>query len=346
MKKIIDFKDNRGVMSLIVILGIGFFVLAIGLTLTGQIVVEMMRGRNTIAGDQSFFTAEAASREGVYQYLNDISYSGGNLQEINNIIADISIATSTWPDRYATATAVATNNLTNRVVKYIIDTYPGGDAFDKVLYSGNDLELPSDASMKKIDGAVYAENNFSKHNQLQIDCDVSTCVSTSGVEYIPLPIIDRNDLVNSATVVSDISTGLENYLNNLCSSSTDAVIFASSTVPTTLTLNINCSSPPEALEIKALIVEGDLIIEGDSQIRALVYVMGTTTIDVNGSKKVPITGALISLGNIIVDKGGTGWGSGESGIIYDKDMASFWKNLIGSATLGASTRRIIGWQQE
>ena len=339
MKKIIDFKDNRGVMSLIVILGIGLFVLAIALTLTGQIVVEIMRGRNTIAGDQSFFTAEAAAREGVYQFMSTTSYSGGNFEEINNIIAGISIATSTWPNRYATATAVATNNLTNRIVKYIIDTYPGGSAFDKVLYAGGTIILPSNNSTKNIAGDIYAQDNILNIDNIANHGDFAT----SGVEYIDSPEIDRDDILNQTAYsmyASTTSPALRTYIENNYNTFSDTIIFASGTAP--LTLNLD-----GVLEVKALIVEGDFTLTGqNSEIKGLVYVVGTTTISVNGPDKKPITGALICLGNIIVPLGGKMGSGNDSGVYYDPLIASVWQDLVGPITLGASTPRIVRWQQE
>jgi len=64
-------KKDKGIASLIIVLVIGLFALALALTVTGQMVAEIVKGTNTISGDRSFHTAEAASREGAYQHIKN-----------------------------------------------------------------------------------------------------------------------------------------------------------------------------------------------------------------------------------------------------------------------------------
>jgi len=321
--------NNKGIMSLAVIFVVGFFGLGLALTITMVALVGLNKNYNTNSGNQTFYTAEAAAREGVYQLLTkNASYSGGNFQKINNATGTIFIATSTWN---ATVTATGLNNLSSRTIIYKINYFPAWQAFSKALYSGNSITLPGNDSMKTIDGDIYAENNVSNIENI----DIHKNVATSGVEYIPFPTIDRNDLLSKTTFATDTSPGLETYLQNNYNSPNE-IIFASGTYPSLLTLN-NCD-----LVVKALIVEGDLTISNNSGITGLVYVIGTTTIDAGGSTKDRIIGSLISLGNIIIENG-TGK---NSRIYYDENIASAWKDLLGSSTPSGPSFSIIGWQEQ
>lgn len=318
-----------------VIFVVGFFGLGLALTIATIALVGLNKNYNTTSGNQTFYTAESAAREGAYQLvIKNASYPGGNFQKINNATGTISIATSTWN---ATVTAVALNNLTNRTIIYQINYFPAWQAFSKTLYSGDSIAFPSDKSMKYMVGETYAQNNISDIDKIKY---ATSSFSTSSTEYIPMPIINRDDLVASADYASDTSPALETYIENNCNIFSNTIIFASGTAP--LTLQLPCT-----LEVKALIVEGDfnlIGIGGDvSEIKGLVYVEGTTIINVNGANKKPITGSLISLGSIIIDKGGTG---NDSGIYYDEDIASTWKDLLGPTTPSGPTFSIVNWQEQ
>ena len=366
MKKIIDFKDNRGVMSLIVILGIGFFILAIGLTLTGQIVVEIMRNRNTIAGDQSFFTAEAAAREGVYQYRSNASYLGGTPQLINNTVSGEIIVTDIgWP--YIEAGGKA-SNITNRNVIITLNLFPEGEAFDHAIYSQHNLWLSGNTA---INGSIFANNSIDINNAAVdvngnafspnefddnfgvIDGDI-----VIGVDPIPQPEIDLTDYINEAnangTYFMD-KNDAQNYLNG---QSQTAVVFIedlgethiqggggttlNGSLVTKGNLRLSGGTYNATGDLAAIIVEGNLRIGGGTTINGIVIVKGNATlVGGGGPNTINITGALIVLGETNLTSL-----NGNININYDLALASSWQNLTGLILTSSVPSKIKSWREE
>jgi len=323
MKKIIDFKDNRGVMSLMVILGIGLFVLAIALTLTGQIVVEIMRGRNTIAGDQSFFTAEAAAREGVYQRIN-YGFEGNDnfpllLNNISTSSISFEIATSTlgWAYREAKGDA---QNANYRKVKSTILLYRSAPAFEYAIYSEDDLVIKGSIN---IIGDVFSNGTTTcKGNAHNIDGDLFSAGLTgnncnasstgSGLEIIPPPTIDPYYYGSIATCTSTAA----NVATDCLAGAPSGVIFVDDPSSTTTLNTINLTGNLTIIgdlnlggnsvitafsdEPAAVVVDGNLKIAGNVRIYGLVYVTGSTNF---AGGNVEIYGSLISARGVSDIKG-------------------------------------------
>ena len=382
MKKIIDFKDNRGVMSLIVILGIGFFVLAIALTLTGQIVVEIMRNRNTIAGDQSFFTAEAAAREGFYQYLATTSYTGGNPELLNDVSeGSISVTTSTLGVAHREVIGTAKNNLTNRKVIYTV-VFLEGLAFEYALFSESDLYLGGNA---KVGGNTFSNGTTSVNsNAVTMNGDVTSAgnitagntgqfwnrisgATTTNADPISAPqiTIDFDEYKNAADSNGTLFTAkadFESYLDGNASAS--GVIFASTTE------SINLSHPDTDLsgsvvtlddlqivdgkfsspdDRATIVVAGDFTMTG-GEIEGNVYVEGDFRMNVGKIEGIVYVkgGTTFGAGNwtiegAIISLGGvTLIGCGGNGVIYNPDILANWFDFITIT----NPPEIKSWQQE
>jgi len=348
-------------MSLIVILGIGLFVLAIALTLTGQIVVEIMRGRNTIAGDQSFFTAEAAAREGFYQYLATTTYTGGTPELINNVSeGSISVTTSTLGVAHREVIGTAKNNLTNRKVIYTV-FFKDGLALEYALFSASDISLGGNA---KINWNTFSNGNTTATGTVIVNGDVvaTGAVTTQGNPTIgeitqnadpisaPQVTIDFDDYKEAASSSGTLFLSGGDFDNYLDDNTRTGVIFASTTDSINLNQN-NTDLSGSAVTLGDLrIADGEfaspddrftIVVAGDfkmtgGEIEGNVYVEknfkmtgGTIkgivyvgeTTSISGDWT--IEGAIISIG--VVSIKGT---NPSGGIIYNPDILASWFDFI------------------
>ena len=374
MKKIIDFKDNRGVMSLMVILGIGLFVLAITLTLTGQIVVEIIKNRNPVSGDQSFFTAEAAVREGVYRYLSTTTYSGDfdvYPSDINNSTHTISVDNTDL--HYAYIAANASNNLTNRIVRYKLEKIPGSMTFSYAIFSDSDITLGGNVDISCVDGLIVTCGGFNSRasifsndtmtlNGMAINIDGG---AYSGGDMTMNPPHNPNIINGTDDSMSKISypeIDLQPYRNEAIASSTWFLTSAGANTYLashgTGTVFVEQDAGTTAIQHKNL--DGTLVTRNNLNLshgtygttdfsRAAIIVEGNLNIGanttINGIVYVRgvtrffgngvINGALISLGGAI-RSGGT------VRVNYNPDISQEFQNMIGLD----KTPKIIGWQQE
>jgi hypothetical protein len=362
--------NDKGIMSLAVVFVIGFFGLGLVLTVATAALLGINKNYNTNSGNQTFYTAEAAAREGVYQYLASSSYLGGNFnQPINNISTSsipISVSSS-WP--YVTITAEAEDNTTHREVGYILNVFPEGLAFDYAIYAENDLNFQSAGA--EVNGNVFANSSTSDSVTCNPNADINGDVSSPGtidedcnsaasstvenVEPIPFPPIDLDAYASLATCFATtaadalacvpnaplsgvIFASTTDFINNLGGNNTDLL----GSIITKDGMKINNGTYTTAYATSVVIAtEGDLTLRGNTTITGIVYVKGSTELGGGGgSNNVTINGALISLGGVTNI-------SGNVEINYNEDIVGEWADLLGLATsTPALPPRITQWQEQ
>ncbi len=341
-----------------VVLVIGLFALAVALTVTGQMVAEIVKGTNTISGDRSFHTAEAASREAIYQHINygfegtdNFSVPVNEIQE-TDISFEIAPSVLGWAYREIEGDA---RNISYRKVKNTLLLYPSALAFDHAIYSEGNLTIRgnisiignvfSNDSVSCVGNAHNVDGNASAVGSIGNNCNTNS--SSPGSESIPPPFIDPwyYDDPSIKTCESDAA----NVISDCLSGPTTGVIFINDPGNTavlngialtgTITVignlqlggnsEITALSDPES-DPTAVVVHGNLSILGDTEIHGLIYVTGSTTF-AGGSPEIYCS---------IISVGGMGNVAGTPRIEHVP--------LLGSPG-GFDTTidpRIINWQEE
>jgi len=348
--------NDKGIMSLAVIFVIGFFGLGLVLTVATAALLGITKNYNTNSGNQTFYTAETAVREGIYQYLADNSYSTGNFSQTINNISTSSIpisVTSSWP--YVIITGEAENNITHREVGYILNVFPEGLAFDYAVYSENTLDLGGSVD---VEGNIFANGTTSISGSATIDGDAfsAATVTTTGsgdvtgnessfVDPIPPPQIDLEEYRSIATFEATSSPDAQGYLNG--NTITGEIIFVDATTTET---DIQTTNLTGSLAVKgdlrlrggtvitatdnyaAVVVNGDLRITGNTTINGVVYVSGNTTF--SGGNNF-INGSLISVDGV------------DTELLGSVDIQFSTSTLLfGISTTTTSTPKITSWQEQ
>jgi len=363
------YRKDKGIISLVAILTIGLFALsAVTISVMGAFK-ELKKNRNNVMGEQSFYTAEAASREGVYQYRNNTSsYSGGTLSldsSINNILSDsisITVDDTSLPWPYLEIIGVAENKTNRREVVYTLTEFPEGLAFDYAVYSENNMNFGGSAT---VNGNVFASNTISftgSNAEINGDAfspsDITNTDNINGTAYsgvipIPSPQIDLQpyyDIASTSGTLFTTTTDAQTYLNG---NPITAVVFVDDTSAETdiQTVNLTGSLAVNGnLRLRggtvitatnnyaAVVVDGNLRITGDTTINGVVYVSGNTTF---GGGNNTINGSLISVGGTsIADI------TGHTTIYFSTTTVANWQNLTGLSTTTTSTLRITQWREQ
>jgi len=76
---------KRGVVSLVLVLSVGIISFGMAVALTNTVVAGLNKNRNLTSTSQSFYTAEAAVREGTYQYVKEMMYTGADFTTLNEV---------------------------------------------------------------------------------------------------------------------------------------------------------------------------------------------------------------------------------------------------------------------
>ena len=359
-------KNERGIMSLVVIFVVGFFGLGVALTIATIALLGIDKNINTKSGSQSFYTAEAATREGAYQCINSFYVDPSNfcLDSINAIPFDINMVSGTttirnltWP--YVEIKSVANNNLTQHEVVYNLTKFAEGLAFDKAVYSENTINVHGGANMNII-GNIFANGGVDCNGNPNIEGDVASAGQVTNCDNADSEISNATPIPPPEIDLQDYFDEKDQYLENgthdiTINSEYEGIIFASTTKD--VIVNINhigaLVAKCDELEIRgnyeasslyatsiAIVVYGDLTIKGDTTIKGIVYVKGTTRFD-GGGHDINIDGALISTGPIDdVTLGGS------VRVEYNEDAVKNWSEALGLITTPSDAPRIIGWQEQ
>ena len=302
---------------MVVVLVIGLFALAAALTVTGQMVVEIKKGKNTISGDRSFHTAEAAVREAVYQYIESgVDLSDNFPVSINDvpeaeILFEVGPSTQGWAYKDARGNA---RNINYREIKNTLLLYPSALAFDHAIYSEGSLTIRgnisiignvfSNDSVSCVGNAHNIDGNASAVGSVGNNCNTNS--SDSGSESIPPPLIDpwyyetiKTCESNAANVESDCLSGTTTgviFVNDPGNTAVLNGIDLTGTIAVIGDLRLGGNSQVNASgDPAAVVVDGNLSILGTTEIHGLVYVTGTTTF-AGGTPR--IYGSIISVGGM------------------------------------------------
>jgi len=312
------YHKNKGIISLIFLLVVGFFVLGLATTTTTRTILEIKKNRNALSGDQSFYTAEAGVEEGLYQYLATPSYSGGNLPFLNNISADsISVIANDWPN--VKIKASAGNNLTNREIAYIINAFPEAIAFNYVIFSEGNISLDGSAI---INGDVLANSNIPAP---KIDNDVAGADGISFTAAGTAQTYLQNKNQSGIVFIKDVGlTSIQGASTNLQGS-----------LVTKGSLKLSGGTYTATNNYSALVVERNLTIDGGVTINGIIYVIGS--ISITGSNT--INGTIISANGASIDI------VGNTTVNFNPAAVTNWRDLKGLVKTSALAPEIISWSE-
>ena len=367
-----NFQKDKGIMSLAVVFVVGLFGLSTALTITTVALVGLNKNMDNKSGNQSFYTAEAAVREGIYQCINDpflcdddesASYSGGALQPnqlLNGTLMGNIEVIDNWP--FIEVTGDAGNNLTYR--KIITNVFPGGleVIFNCAVFSNNNLDFGGSVD---VNGNVFAngEMDFTGASA-QVNGDVASPLPVEdednitgdifvGIDSIDPPIIDLQPYYDEAVdegTFFDNSTDAETYLSSGPIPGPEVVYVEDLINETHITgANLTGSLVVEgdlqmsggtiinaANNYAAVIVEGNLTITGNTTINGVVYVTGDTSFS---GGNVEINGSLIAIGNV-TDL------TGSVTVNFDENTIGDWQTFFGLETTSSEPPSVVSWNEQ
>lgn len=358
--------NEKGIISLVVIMTIGLFALA---TVSVSLVAalnEFAKERDITQSNNTLYASEAAAREGIYQYRESFLDDGdvlalANINDMQN--ESVEINDLAWP--YTEVIARVNNDPGyNRTILYVMNNFPEGEAFNHAVYSENAVTLGGNAS---VTGSVLANNDIELSGNAEINGDaysLNPIEDTSNItgeafvtdDFMPVPLIDlskysdeaalagtffdneddANDYIDDNIKNKTISTNM--YVKNVAEveiTGNDTALTGS--IATEGDLKITGGTFTASPNHIALIVMGDLRITGSPVINGIVYVAGTTTF--SGGTPV-INGSLISSSNITTDI------TGNVEIIYDSDYIGELEDILGLVTTSTAKPIISSWKEE
>lgn len=354
--------NRRGIVGLTAVLLLGLFTLGSAFSVATANLIELSKNKNVSSGARSFQTAEAAAREGAYQYLHDQAYTGSAFSAMNGSVAQtVAVTPLDWP--YFETRGTASNQTARRAVVNTLTVFPEGLAFDYATYAEHDLSIGGNVT---IDGNIFSNGTLSFiGNKTEIDGDAYSAEPIAdtnnvngdaygGVSPIPPPQIDTTPYFTAAnsggTLFSDPNDA-ETYVNGEVR---NAVVYVQSSAPTHIQgsntaltgslvtegdLDLSGGTYSASGNYAAIIVRGNLKIAGGATINGIVYVNGATSF--GGGNNV-INGALISAGGDISQTDITG----SAVVNFDPVAMAKWKELEGLDTESSEAPRIIRWDEE
>jgi len=341
---IIKNKD-KGIISIAMVFGVGFFALSLALTMAVKNLAETAKNSDSKRGSEAFYLSESAMREGYYQYKKDPSYSGDNSISLNkNFLTRTVISNDEWP--YKKLLGIADGKNTHRETVYKIE-FPESIPFDCAIYSNNNLRINGGNGLNVTNGGkIFVRNNFINKGNINVE------VVNSSPFDIPNPEIDIEEYLtkaeNDGLLVSFAKA--EDAIDHLGENNNEVLYIEESNPKKDPKLNTNFTGSlvtESNLEINGgtynainnyatFIVNGDLKFSGDSTINGIVFVKGETNFT---GGNTTINGSLISLGEIgLLTLGGS---------VTINYNSSDWKNLAGLQYLVASSSpKIIQWLEQ
>ena len=319
------YRKDKGIISLVAILTIGILALsAVTISSIGSLK-ELTKNRNNVMGEQSFYTAEAAAREGIYQYKkNSASYSGGNAILLNDSsTAQITVNSLPWP--YGEVIGVAVNDMpngtTSRKVIFTTTVFPEGQAFDYAIFSDDSIDIKSNSAI--ITGDVLSNS--------AIDDDHDR-ISGLKFENTNPPLVPPQIDIEAYRNAPGVTFFEEKKVTNPSVSGTLAVIG-----DLEITTSKNYTATPD-YDYPAIIVKGKLTLNGGN-VRGIIYVDGN--VDISGNPQVE--GTILATGTTEI----SGGGNPPANIKYNPELVSGWTELLGlNHESTYSEPKIIRWREE
>ena len=347
---------QKGIISLIVILSVGFLALAAALTVALSSFSGLLDNRNTKFGDFAFYTSEAAAKEGFLQFMENTDYLGDSLAPLNNSSREILVSPSLKyiGDWYKDIKGSSDNNFSNRNNVLTITTFAEGLAFNYAVFSETALDFKGSVI---VNGDIFANDGFSFNGGPIINGDafspqdIEDTGNINGdihenVEEIPSPLIKIEDFEELAGEnVFDNSSDAQSYIDNNTVGGVVYIKDQNASIKGDFTgclvvegdLNITGGTFVKTDNYPVIIVDGDLKITGNARIYGVVYVRGETSF---GGGDIEIEGSLLSVGDISKTEL-----AGNVKITFNEEYASIWQGMPGLDTT-SGTKRIIDWRQE
>ena len=161
-----------------IILGIGMFSLGIAMLVVLTTTSALIKNKNLNSGNQSFFTAESAVREGVYQTINShLAYAGGTQVMLNNSTSDSDIQVFDLGWQEVQVLGTSHSRLTEREISYILNIFPAGAVFDHAVYAQNILKLSGSADI--INGSIFANSDIIINSELGFEEDMDMYIGST-----------------------------------------------------------------------------------------------------------------------------------------------------------------------
>ena len=214
---------SRGSVVLSMVLGMGMLGLAIASTSLLFSVGTVKSSGQSASGLATLVMADAAAREGVYQFLHSEDFSYGSLPTFNGVdVAGISTS-GNWPIKEVHGSA--SNILSERRVVSTINQFPSGLAFGHALFSSNNIQFGGGATPGAVkNGDLYAQGNIHFANAAAtIIGNVSASGEITGhlpddydsdVPIILPPYIDPNPYINEAQDAGAVYSNLSDALDS------------------------------------------------------------------------------------------------------------------------------------
>jgi formylmethanofuran dehydrogenase subunit C len=356
-------KKQKGIISLLVLISIGFFALAAAISISLNVFNELSKDRDTIFGDLAFHSSESAAKEGVYQYRENTSYSGGTPKLINKALTgDISVDCETFDWPYIEIAGSAENKISQRTNIYTLTLFPEALAFNYAVFSQSELNFKGNVT---INGDIFAnENREFQGSGAEVNGDAYSPEGIEGgenningeintnVEPIPPPQINLEDyyeIAQNQGIIFNNASETENYINNQIR---EDIVYIEDLNGTKLQgentqffgclivegdLDLTGGTYTKTENYPAIIVQGNLRIAGGATINGAVYVMGQTSF---GGGTNTINGSLISVGNVKTEL------TGNTIINFDPDLVPNWEDLPGLDPISTGKPKILNWREE
>lgn len=359
---------RRGIANLLIVLMIGIFALTLSLVVASGVAGGFSKNHNTAASNDAFYTAEAAMREGMYQYERSSStYAGGSFPLLNTVDSStVTIVSDTWP--YVDIVGAANGRGSYRTVTEHFTTFPEGLAFSHAIYAKYDLAIGGSAT---VNGNIFANGNITLSGSTEINGDAissSTITQTGGghgsdvtgavvqgADPIPAPAIDIAPYIAAAQASStyfSTSSDAEAYLKNIPRRAIVVVDDPTSRNGTNLQnqtdltgslvvngdLTLTGGTYTATGTYAAVVVIGNLSVSGGTTIKGIVYVTGTTTF---GAGNNTVVGSIISVGGVSAVSF-----SGKTTVTFDPTIAANWQNLTGLATTSIAVPEPVEWSED
>ncbi|MFC1595169.1 hypothetical protein ACFL3E_01950 [Patescibacteria group bacterium] len=356
--------SKKGIINLAVVFGIGLFALTSALTVSTNTLSELNKNRNTTSGNQSFYTAESATSEGVYQLINEITYIGGDAELLNNTQTGAIIITD-HSGPYIEVQGTADTFSTHREVASMLTTFPEGEAFNHALYVDGELNFGGNS---QVNGNVWSNDDLSLSGSALIDGDAFTATQFDPADPasleayitgffgiadnpIPPPQIDSLYYKNNADTIINEPQVDKKTKNHLKFGTVDEIVFVDNPTELLSISNANfkgtlvvsgnlkltggtyATSSIRTTPHPTMIVEGDLDIMGGATINGIIFVKGVTNFSGNNT-----------VNGTIVSEGGINSPSGGSVINFVKGYVKDWFDMGGVDT-GSSSQppKVISW---
>ena len=335
-------KNEKGIISIVTILTIGLFSFGIAtISLTGALK-ELEKNINNKNGERAFYTAEAAAREGVYQYINGNSNNGdnGDIPSLNQI-SNNSFEISGFP-RKIVATAKSDKDYFRKIIYEMNVT--SGEAFNHAIFSASELDL---GGSSLINGSVFTNENIdftNEGNKIIINGDAYYLTSITDTKKInpdyevvkvdtsvPVPIINmdiNNPYMTKAKIDGTyfdptIIIGTDKKGKDITQSAADYIKAIAPTDPKTYTIYVAPSAGAFNLQSNTTVFKGNITIDNGN-----IPDFYQTNI-INGGTYTAGPGqiAIIVRGNLDIRGGAT-----INGIVYVYGTTTF----TGNSTINGS----------